>query len=328
MEGETLAAATPRLPKEILEIIFDLAALQDKATAVSLALVSREVCNMTAESRWTTVVLRSMAAAKRFFVTLAHCPTPPQDSDERNGKPEAEQRLPTEVREMLNYLGPKRLLSKPDFVLRKVENLFIEMRDFDADEWRQFLNAWALYISAHEDSMDTDTFSQGLDGGPLRVHFDLRTLTLGAAESAYHCSSDSFPLLLMPREVTIVIDAAAEYTSPSYDSDSDSGDEEERVDTRTTYEQVLRQWVRRRELKRVHIIGTDSASKEAGLAFPADIVEARRAGSNASLGWEHQWAPHPDVHGMYRRVGVPIISHSECWQRIRGCIEEPQLTPR
>ncbi|PWN29923.1 hypothetical protein BDZ90DRAFT_1030 [Jaminaea rosea] len=286
MEGDKPMSSSLRLPKEVLETVFKMAALHDTPTAVSFALVSREVCKITAEERWSTAVLRSMNQTTRFFSTMFHKPLLRRKNALKNENPN----LSPAILAMYKRLGTKRLLSKPDMPHYSLMHLYLEMHDYDPSKWHRFCCEhadWAVINVNHDDwFFDHDFIVKDPEIGAFNIVISLRTLSLGAKETETHACVKTCALQLHPCDLTIVVDGSSEAKFYDFSDFEDSDEEEEMGYNRPPpYIKVIRKWLARENLSRLHMVGVNTKSEDTGLPFPFEELEECRAGSGRTAYW-------------------------------------------
>lgn len=290
-DSAAIDCGPPRLPAEVLEIIFVMAATGDQQTACRLALVSREVCSITTEARTSTAVLRTLRSAQLFFSAIWHSP---------EMLSVARRRFPgSTVTAMMESLGGDPLLSRTRrpqewSTMPRMDHLYIEMRDFDLRQWDAFWNTlaecYSTLFGSRQGSPDEDAVA-------ISKHVDLfaQDLSLGLEESKYHApkpvmdlpgSSDSSsqPCRLSSRNLTIVIDY----------SDTDE-------------HAILSDWVLCYPLERLHVVGCASQSEEAGYTPEFEVLTRARAGDADSIA-----AQDISYSSTGQWSGVPKLTHSEC----------------
>lgn len=258
------------LPIELIGIIVRHAALQHPRTAQTLALVSKDICQLTASERWSTVVITSKRQLLRFLLSIwlaEHGPVQwkePSESLETDSScsPVIQDMLPV-LRETVSAFDKETLSvprtprpnspsSAPCYTARShVRNLFIETQCQGVDDyWKQVIAACQFLSSRHWLALANSTSH---DRSCMEFK-DLDHLSIGSEERniMQWCSAS---------EVTCIY----------------QGEEELLTNQGKPYMTV------QQNLKRVHVIGIDPQSAEAGVEMPVAPLHDRRAGSASSV---------------------------------------------
>lgn len=259
------------LPVDIAETILQLAATGHPPTARALALTSKQVSRLTAERRWGTAVLKDMAQAMRFFVTLIHSPS--------KKSPTRQQIKRSPVYRIVNDLGKDSLLSRPDKAATLLRNLYMELSDYTETIWHSFIGELLDYgYEAPESSSQCSwTPIESYNGMSITLRLDV--LSLGPSESIYFSRIRGHPIFVFARELTIVM-----YSS--------------------TYADFLPDWLTRPGLQRIHGVGINSQSPITGLGMPP-FLQNFRAGSTLQLG-----QPGPNHERIWKDEKPWLITHS------------------